>query len=389
MSTKTKSFSSDMTGLPALSGTAGALIAILDAVLVNGYGSTGVVSLSVTGSVATATYASGHPFKVDTVAAFAGATPAGLNGEKRILTVAANTVTFDATGIAAGAATGTITSKVAAAGWVKLFAGTNLAAYKIAAVEGTGCILRVDDTGTTTARIRGYESMSDINTGTGPFPTVSQVGGAGLWWSKSAAADGTARMWSINADAQAFYFYPAPESTKDRQADFFGDVESYRSNDPYSCLIRGNEADKTSLTGSYGDDLQYNDPAGAFVGAYMPRSATAIGGSQRVSTAALFGPRTSPVTFGGSTGFVFPSPVDNGLIVAKVVVWSDTGGIRATMPGLFASPQMLLSHFAGGDVIQGTGDLVGRQLHVVATGARTIETQSGRLFLDTNGSWRV
>jgi hypothetical protein len=34
-------------------------------------------------------------------------------------------------------------------------------------------------------RASGYESMSDVNTGTGPFPTAAQVAGGG-YWEKSA-----------------------------------------------------------------------------------------------------------------------------------------------------------------------------------------------------------
>ena len=51
MATKTKFFHSVMTGAPVLSGTAGSLITLLDALLVNGYGTTNVTSIVVAGGI--------------------------------------------------------------------------------------------------------------------------------------------------------------------------------------------------------------------------------------------------------------------------------------------------------------------------------------------------
>ena len=49
-------------GVPQLSGTAGALITVLDACLVNGYGSVTLDSITVTSNVATCTKSTGHGF---------------------------------------------------------------------------------------------------------------------------------------------------------------------------------------------------------------------------------------------------------------------------------------------------------------------------------------
>src|SRR5574337_1914064 len=59
------------------------------------------------------------------------------------------------------------------AGWAKPYSGTNLAAYR--AATGNRFYFRVDDSGTVEARISGYETMSDVNTGTGQFPTTAQI----------------------------------------------------------------------------------------------------------------------------------------------------------------------------------------------------------------------
>ena len=100
-------FDHTMPGALQLTGVAGSLRNILKTYLVDGAGAGPVATLTVVGGVATAAYDSGHPFKPGAIGQFAGATPAGLNGLKPILTTTTNTVTFAAPGVADGAATGT------------------------------------------------------------------------------------------------------------------------------------------------------------------------------------------------------------------------------------------------------------------------------------------
>jgi hypothetical protein len=89
-------------------------------------------------------------------------------------------------------------------GWSKVYSGTNLAVYR--APAGNQLYLRVDDTGTTAARIVGYETMSAVSTGTGPFPTEAQVAG-GLYAPKSANVNATARNWVIVANDRFFHMW--------------------------------------------------------------------------------------------------------------------------------------------------------------------------------------
>ena len=143
-STSVKFFHSAMPGAPVLSGTAGSLISVLD-LLVTGMGLKLADSLVVVNGVATLTFSSGHSFEAHAVALVAGATPAALNGGRRILAATPNTATFAAPGVPDGAATGSITAKLAGAGWEKAFTGTNLAAYRSTDLSSTRMFLRVDD----------------------------------------------------------------------------------------------------------------------------------------------------------------------------------------------------------------------------------------------------
>lgn len=385
MGTKTKFFSSLMTGAPALSGSAGALIAILDAVLVNGWGSANVQSLVVAGEVATMTFAAAHPYLDDTVALIAGATPVGLNGEKRVTVTGANTVTFPAPGTADGAATGAITSKIASAGWTKLYTGANLAVYKPSAPEATGCVLRVDDTGTTTARVRGYETMTDVNTGSGPFPTVAQIAASGLWWSKSNAASAAARPWRVVADDRGFYWLPKQgDATYESQADYFGDLLPLKSNDPYACVLRANSGDRTA-TAPTPDDLHYNDSPMTQPGLYVARAPNAIGSAQQTFNVAATSPFGS--YYLGGSGFAYPGLADNGLHLAPIQCVHPTGQ-RGWFPGVYASPQDVKTAFQTDDVVTGTGLMAGRKVRALKTGVVASNTSQGVLFFDFLSDWR-
>lgn len=240
--TSVKFFRSTMPGEPALRGQAGSLISLLDACLVNGWGSQTASSVIVVGGVATATFPSDHAAAVESVVLVAGAsTPAGLNGEQKVTAVAPNVIRW-ATAEADGTATGTITVKMAPAGWTKVYTGTNLAVYKSASLQAHGQFLRVNDTGATVARVVGYENMTAVSTGTGPFPTTAQVSG-GMYWSKPDTSDPV--PWAIAADARAFYFHSAPafntygEYTPGAPY-FFGDLLPHnRAGDSFATMILG------------------------------------------------------------------------------------------------------------------------------------------------------
>lgn len=399
-SKKTKLFTSTMPGAPVLSGTAGSLIAVLDAVLVNGFGLVSVTGLTVTGGIATATVSAGHSLQVDSVGLIAGAAPAGLNGEKRILSIAGNSFTFDATGIADQTATGTITAKVAPAGWTKAFSGTNLAAYKITAPEGTGFYLRVDDTGALSARVVGYEDMSDINTGTGPFPSAAQVPGGG-YWAKSGAANAMAIPWVVPASDTLLYFCNAANflsgaTYTNMRVSSFGDFAPYKSTDAYRCQISaGLTSGISDISGNLSASVIASIAAPS-QGTYVARAFTALGGSQqfsRVGTAALS--NTSPPVYSGDTGYglgSYPNGADNGLLLGDVLLYEGAnetvGTVRGVYPGLLHAAQSTsASTFSTGDRINGSGAYAGRKLIAVKAGHPNLNGSPGVVFFDATGPW--
>lgn len=386
--TTVKFFHSAMAGSPVLSGTAGALKAVLDACLVNGFGSASVTSLVVSGGVATATIAGGHGAESDAVVLIGGALPGGLNGEKKVLGVGSGntTLTFDATGIADQTATGTITCKMAPAGWEKTYDGTNLAAYKSASVAATQCLLRLDDSAGKIARVVGYGSMTGIGAGTGPFPTGAQRPG-GSYWTKSASADASARAWSLVADDRFFVLRVDYNGTPLGGAVVaFGDFVSTRSGDAWGCVLTGYPSDKSGVAPGDGNDLGVLSRAAEEL--YFARSYTALGGAaQGYKAFPLTYPATTVGFNSGNAGAPYPNPPDQGLYVAPhYLLEAFLNALRGTSPGLWASPQTLpVGIFQANAKIAGAQNLLGRTLLALPFGSGV---SPGYLFADVTGPWR-
>ena len=388
--TTVKHFHSAMVGAPVLSGTAGSLIAVLDACLVTGFALKSAESLTVAGGIATLTISTGHSFEPDTIALIAGATPAGLNGEKRVLTTSTNTITFAATGIADGAATGTITAKLAPAGFAKEFAGTNLAAYRAISPESTRMFLRVDDTGTTNARVVGYEDMSDVNTGVGPFPSAPQLSGGG-WWPKANAANATARGWTLVADSKGFYLHLHTSSGTQGLSGCiwaFGDFASFKSGDAYACTLQCSPNDVATASSSNTSATEYCSSSSPVQGAYLPRSFTTLGGSVAATHAA------SEYMANGVSGVSaapaapsYPNGPDNGLVLSPKLILEPSVCRRGRYRGFYVVPQNCHTAFTWREKLDGQGDLLGRKLMVIKCGSSAGTSSQGVVFIDITGPW--
>ena len=381
-------FDSSMADAPVLSGTAGALRALPKACLVDGFGAGAVATLTVAAGIATAAFAGAHPYRVGTVSQFAGATPAGLNGQKRILSITANSVTFDATGIADGTATGTFTHKVAAAGWQELFAGTvtNVLCVKPSVVEATGCVLRVDDTGTINARVRAFEAMTDVSSGVGLTPLEGQVAG-GLYWPKSSSANATARPWIVIADERGFYLAVDPTGTGRYTLTYAGDIASLKSGDAYGYLLTGNQSDQANAS-TVPDGCCGWSHRSARSGAYMVRSYTAIGQSIAVQRLGAHHNGSTADVYAGTAGYslgTYPNGPNNGLMTGALELHAL--GIRGTLPGLLHPVQDLGNAFATGAIVDGTDDLAGRRLMAIRVAPPAGAVVAGTVFIDVTGPW--
>ena len=388
--TAVKYFHSGMPGAPVLSGTAGAMIAVLDACLVNGFGVKTLDSLVVSGNTATATISTGHSAEVDAVVLIAGATPSSLNGQWKVAAVTTNTVQWQTTGISNQTATGTINLRLAPAGWAKAFSGTNLAAYRSSDVTGTRRYLRVADTAAQVARVNGYETMTAISTGTNLFPSAVQRPG-GSYWSKSDTASTAARDWILIADSRFFYFARASQAAggvAGYELTVFGDIVPTRSGDAYACVLSGMANDQ-SASYAYHPDNYYAGQQGAGTELYAPRAYTAVGSSIQLGKSfdgiMQFINQSLSGQVGG--GLTFPNPEDGGMYVSPHYVFEPaTASLRGYSPGFYCSPHNFTATvFAPRESVQGVTGVTGRTLKVITIYAGFGSTPC---FVDVTGPWR-
>jgi hypothetical protein len=142
----------------------------------------------------------------------------------------------------------------AAAGWTKAFAAASKGVYlQGASLYGANsAYLRVDDAGPGAAtfqeaRIRAYKTMSDIDTGTGPTPTVAQAAN-GLFVRKSAAASATAREWWCYADGRTFTLgIRSGDNVAWWYVMHFGDIASEVVSDPWPQTIIGRATENSAV----------------------------------------------------------------------------------------------------------------------------------------------
>lgn len=386
--TSVKHFHSGMINAPVLPGTAGSLTTLLTACLDTGFDIKAAASLGVAGGVATLSFSGTHSATVGSVILVSGVTGAltALNGEQRVTALAAGVVKF-ATAAADGTAAGSISFKMAPAGIPKIFSGTNVAAYKIIDPMGTGMVLRVDDTSATNARVCGYETMSDVNTGTGPFQVV-QGGG---YWLKAVAAGATARPWHVFSDSKMFFLCIAPGTvTTQSYVWCFGDIISNKSGDAYGCVLSAANADYAASPSALQPYCAGYSAKGS--GQHvLARSTTALGGAlASLHIGALNISNSDAYSgHGNYAPFTYPNNADNGLLFGKVLAVAGSG-LRGIYPGIYHVPQNVQDSFASKDTVLATGDLGGRTLMAMKAGAHgsSAEGLYGVSFFDVTGPWR-
>jgi hypothetical protein len=294
-------YRSDDASAPVLSGTAGSLIALLDACLVNGYGAK------------------------------------------------------------------------AAAGWTKAFAGTNQAAYRMPAGSNQH-YLAVDDTTTTYATLRGYEAMTAVATGTGPFPTTTQLSTSTV--PKSSAADTTARFWVLVTNGTMVYLHIATTVVSDGSTATmvgFGQILSSKVGDAYGTILICNT--NSSYTSNVMQAVVTSVAGSLLSGHYLARSYTQVGGSTQCTKGVDPFLCAGGVVIGAS-GMAYPMPVDGGLYMSPVRL-SEASLLRGVMPGLWApAHNKPLAHL---DTVSGSGASSGKTflaLNIYSNAQVLIETSN-------------
>ncbi|MFM4729336.1 hypothetical protein ACEUDQ_20320 [Aeromonas caviae] len=238
-----KWFASQMQGAPSLGDTtAGALTALLKAVLVTGFGNLTINALvwdAVEGA-AKATFSGGHAYLQDSVIEVSGASPAAYNGEHRAKKVSSTEVWFELDGGNPGSAgSGTMSMKVAPLGWTLTHESGDgqVAIYRPTNVSESGNVsLRIDNTAFSgwtggtyiayLAKVQLVEDVVDINT----YTLIYEH----RWPCTGRYSD---KRWDLIGDGQLFYFLPAYAAYNYQALLMFGYIKSVRPSDRYHAVL--------------------------------------------------------------------------------------------------------------------------------------------------------
>lgn len=363
MSNVTKEFISTDTGAPTLPGaTAGNIITLLDAVLINGYNSTTATSVTVSGGIATYNLAS-NTYTAGQCLLLAGATGSytALNGEFYVTTVTGTSFSF-ATTAPDGTATGTITAKVAPLGWTAAFGPTaNVKAYR----QGSGnqWYMQVDSSSSQQPKFCLFETMSALNTGTNQTPTAAQNATLATMLVSTTATTAANKGWYIIGNDRSFYLFVSSDASVNWTSMFLGDFTSYRSGDIYNCMASGTVT--VSLTNPLTSAVYFATSANATTitaqGKYVFRPYTGLGSSTNAGLGLHSWLAGATTTFGLTSTILYPSPADGSLILNKFLI-SDGFGPRGELPGCYAI--LHSAPFTATDTFDGAGDTAGKKFRV-------------------------
>lgn len=374
MDTTVVSAFSTMTGAPSWSYGAGGVLPVFDAVLVDGFGSRTLNSLVVSDEVATCTISTGAGFSmlltVGPVIEISGATPATLNGRWRVSSSPTGTTfTFPCPGVADGTATGTISCKFASAGWERVYTDTNKRVYRSKTTQGTRLYLRLYDDAATTLQVFMYETMSDVDTGTGSSGT--------RYWYKAVSSG--AKPWRIFADDRTVYWFADVYNNNTwSSGGGFGDIASVVAGDLYNCMLFA--LSSASLSQNIGlfinnNALQIARDHGQTGGVAAPQLRS-IGGLTICS--------------GYSAGSIPDYPQDDlGILTTDFTVWQTTSPyrLRGKLPGILCMVNKMAPNLTGAaTAIAFPGFAAG--VGYIHASDKFGGSYGGGLFIDVGGPWR-
>ncbi len=398
---KVQLFRSDDVGAPQLTSSMGSLISLLDACLLapaataaTGTATSGqgffnkVTTMTRADAVIVAgvrtnqvkyTFSSPHGFrKYQTIFARASAANASFTGGGRIVAANSLSVTVELMGVPSSdfiIADANAVAYVMGAMWIKGEAGINTAAYHSWVSTDGGnlpCSLSVDDTYGTYAKVRGFETMLSPITGDGMFPTLAQQANYAIPKNVDAT---TPAPWILLVDGTMFYLFTSTyPNVRIFQGFVFGYPKTRMAADEYGCVIHAMPAANATWSGGLFMNSGLNN---ASYPLYYARGISQIGGSV---PSYAYG---NGICGFGNGSEAFPSPIDNGLNVAPVYLYSS--GFRSILKGCLQPLHNMPLY--GGGFYDGLTDYPNQNVIAIPTSAGYTSPQSGEVHFIIDGSW--
>jgi len=388
-------YKSTDTGAPTLTGQTNSMIALLNAVLVNGYSTASVTSITNVGTLATVTLAVSNATLVSgnyvKISGATGGDAALYNGTFLITVLSGTQFTYVMGGTPSGSATGTLLYNKAGLGWSSPYTGTNAAVYRSLDNTSNQFYCQVIDNAATAggskeAQLMGFEAMTAYNTGARQFPNTTQAA-SGLSIRKSATADGTTRAWTLIGDDRTFYFVANTGDAGPYHQFAFGHFIPYKTNDAYNTFIAGENLFNSAVGNSY---LTWN--ATTFTGAVTsvnaarPYTQLATTPPPCILTTGMLPSSSNCV---GAIGIMAaPNAPDSGYYVAPVNIvesYAASYNWRGRLPGFYfplqANP---INNYETMTNVTGLSGITLTGLSVNETG---INNTVGLVLVDTFGPW--
>jgi len=314
---------------------AGAMIAILKACLVDGFGSLVPDSIvwDETKALAKASFSAGHSYLKDSVIACSGSAVADYNGKHRIIEITSTEIYFELDTVPVAAASGSLEIKIAPLGWeITHSNGTN--DILIFRPKGNlGAVsLRVDntawdgwyDSSTTKAchmKVEMVEDVSDIDT----YQSIFEH----HWPATGNLSD---HKWDLVGDGRMIFLLPEYGQGKKQSCFVAGYIDSIRAGDEYHFIM--NHLTTTTVNSSSNEwdstDNIYNNFAKNKSVSYnvIARKYHQLEGTDSWLK--------SGVGENGSDTMPMPNPVDNGfyLNTQPIMIQESDLSFRGYMPML-------------------------------------------------------
>lgn len=278
------------------------------------------------------------------------------------------------------------------AGWSEAFSGTNISVLRPGL--GNRHYFQIEDTFGDAISLKGYLTMSDANTGTGPFPSSTTV----YYTKKSSAADATPREWIVVADEKTVWFvsqYNTNTSWLSAQMCSFGEFNKFNPAWPaLNSYIIGGPASNTAPTdGPFKVSMNAGSPSNNHV--------TSMTINGHLNTTALSSRRKVGLNYsrieGQYSGFLSahtstatPSLATGGLLTTPIAIFSTStdvanSGEYYTLLGTLRGVREFLHNrpLNNMDTINGSGDLAGKNFVAVNGG----NAQTGQILFETSDTW--
>lgn len=251
------------------------------------------------------------------------------------------------------------------AGWSEEFTDTNKAVFRQGPGAASRKYWRIDDNGTgpggaDEALLRGFDTMSDVDTGTNAFPTAADL-------AHGIVARKFSTTWLALADERTCIWVRSPSLTI-KQVLYFGEIESFIPGDPQCSGIFGRAITNSSVPNAE-RACAWADQNGIVLpqGHYLSGShGGAPGSTPCTKVVSALATRVGSDTDNAVGGVLsYPNGADGGIWLSPMTVLHGSPLVaRGRMRGLW-QPLHPAANFNSGDIVNGAGELAAQQFMMI------------------------